>query len=906
MKHFLGISLFCATCLSVALFPSCKQETPAAGHLRCEYLSDPVAVENKEPLLSWQLRSAQRGSSQTAYRILAASDPALLTEGKADLWDSGVVASSQSVQVKYKGKALVSRQQVYWKVRVWDENSKPASWSQTAVWSMGLLQPSDWTARWIGAMTDPAPEAEGTHPAPWFRKEFTAGKSIRQAKVYVCGLGFYELYLNGKKVGDQALAPAVTNYDVRPLHNLIYFYDDQSTQRVLYNTFDVAGLLQKGTNTIGAVLGNGWYNQRERREEGHLWYDLPKLIVQLEITYADGSSETVSSDGSWKCTMTGPLLYDAIFTGETYDARQELEQWNRNGYNDAAWTLAIPVRPPAGGLHPQLAPFDRVTRTVVPEFNGRINDSTYLYTLPEMVSGWAEVSVRGKAGDRLQLHFYGEEGESFRQSDTYILKGGAPEQWEPRFTWHAFRTVQVITREVEMDKNSLVVKVVHTDPAQTGHFECSNELFNKINTSYLLTQRGNFHGSISSDCPHRERLAYTGDGQVAVESALWSFDMTQFYRKWFEDMDDARNKLTGYVPHTAPFAGGGGGPAWGSAYLVMPWAYYSFYGDTALLEQHYAGMKQWVSYLGTRTDERGIVVREEPNGWCLGDWCTPDKLELPEPLVNTAYYCYSASLMEKVACVTGNETDRKHFAELAGRIKSDFHRVFFNPETGQYGEGRQGANVFALAFDMVPDEVREKVFHSLLKQLESIQYHFDTGILATPLLLKVLTENGRMDIACRLMNRRTAPGFAYLLDDAYTCLWERWDGRESRDHPMFGSVVAWMYRSLAGIAPEEDHPGMKHILIAPQPTEEVTSVSAAFESLYGTIRSEWSSTPEQFTLTVEIPANTTATVRLPNKDHRPVSESGVDVEQANGVRYIGEREDCSVVEIVSGTYRFVY
>ncbi|MDR3261686.1 MAG: glycoside hydrolase family 78 protein [Tannerella sp.] len=899
MKHMFSILL------AITILSSCSRETPEVSHLQCEYLCDPVAIESKAPLLSWQLHSASRGKSQTAYRILAAGHPNLLSEGKADYWDSGKVASSQSVQVGYGGKPLASRQQVYWKVMIWDENGRPSSWSQTAVWSMGLLHPTDWTARWIGLLADPSPDSVHTHPAPYFRKEFSAGKTIRQAKAYVCGLGFYELYLNGEKVGDRVLSPAVTNYDERRLPNLIYFYDDQSTQRVLYNTFDVTELLQKGTNTVGALLGNGWYNQRDRTVEGCLWYDTPKFILQLEIAYTDGSTEKVQTDESWKCT-TGPLLHDAIFTGEVYDARLELGDWHTNGYNDSAWQPALAVNAPSGRLQPQLAPPDRVTRSMVPGFNGRINDSTFLYTLPEMISGWAGLTVQGKAGDEIELRFYGEEGEDFGQSDTYILKGGAPEHWEPRFTWHAFRSIRVITQEVAMNPESVVVKVVNTDPAETGSFECSNELFNRINASYLLTQKGNFHGSISSDCPHRERLAYTGDGQVSVESALWSFDMTQFYRKWFDDMDDARNKRTGYVPHTAPFAGGGGGPAWGSAYVIMPWAYYCQYGDKTLLEQHYQGMKQWVEYLATRTDDRGIVVREEPNGWCLGDWCTPDRIELPEPLVNTAYYYHVTDLMSRVSDVLGHKADCAYFLESAHRIKSDFNRVFFNPSTHRYWENRQGANVFPLAFGLTPEEEKDVVFHVLLEQLETIQYHFDTGILATPLLLKVLTEHGRADIAYRLMNQRTAPGFGYLLDDAYSCLWESWGGKASRNHPMFGSVVAWFYRSLAGIRPDESQPGMKHFLIAPQPVDALTHCAASHESLYGTIRSEWKQSPCHFDLTVEIPANTTATVFLPNRDSRPVRESGVPLTEAKGVNYVGESDACSVVEIASGTYHFDY
>ena len=628
------------------------QEKISVNNLRCEYLEDPIAIENEKPLLSWQLQSSGESKSQTAYRIIVASSPSILSEGKADFWDSGKIGSSRSSQVEYKGKALESRQTLYWKVMVWDEEGKASLWSKMGKWTMGLLKASDWKAQWISNKEDLYPDSTYTDPAPYFRKTFQVNKPVKQAKVYICGLGFYELYLNGKRVGDQVLAPAVTNFDRRPLKKILYFYDDQSTQRVLYNTFDITSWIQKSENTIGVLLGNGWYNQRARAVEGCMWYDTPRLLCQLEITYTDGSTELIATDDSWK-TKTGPLLYDAIFTGEIYDARLELDGWNKNSYSDTSWENALLVRAPEGGLHPQLAPYDKVTRTLQPVSCEQKNDSTYWYVFPEMISGWAHIQVQGPAGEQIKLRFIGEEEEDFGQIDHYILRGnGTIEQWEPRFTWHTFRYVEATTHKVKMNKESLIAKVAHTDPNPAGSFSCSNKLFNKINEVYLRTQKNNFHGSISSDCPHRERLAYTGDAQVIVESSIYSFDMTQFYRKWFDDMEDARNRKSGYVPHTAPFGGGGGGPAWGSAYVIMPWAYYCYYGDTTLLSQHYTGMKQWVSYLGTRTDDRGIVVREEPNGWCLGDWCAPGKdMEVPESLVNTAYYYHSADLMSKIAAV---------------------------------------------------------------------------------------------------------------------------------------------------------------------------------------------------------------------------------------------------------------
>ncbi len=869
---------FLSYCFFLILFglttSSCTRGKLEVHHLRCEYLDNPISIESKTPLLSWQLQTDGASASQEYYQLIVASTPSLLTEEKADYWNAGKIRSGQSVQIGYEGKALQSRQTAYWKVRVWDANGNASAWSAPAQWTMGLLEPSDWAASWIALRTDTFPDDTKTYPAPHFRKEFQTTKTIKQATVYVCGLGFYELSLNGEKVGDEVFTPAVTNFDKRSLHKTLYFFDDQSSQRVLYNTYQVTDQLKQGANAIGVILGNGWYNQRDRTVEGQMWYDTPRLLCQLEITYADGSTETICSDPSWKVS-DGPLLHDAIFTGEQYDARLELTGWEHPGYDDSSWQPALLVRAPAGRLSAQLAPPEKITRTLVPDYIEQKDDSTYLYALPEVVSGWAELKVKGASGDYVRLRFIGEENNDYGQRDEYTLKGGEMEQWEPRFTWHTFRYIEVVSHHVPFDEKSLIVKVVHTNPEVRGSFQCSNELFNRINEAYLRTQKANFHGSISSDCPHRERLAYTGDAQVIVESSLLTFDMTQFYRKWFDDMADARNKKTGYVPHTAPFGGGGGGPAWGSAYVIMPWAYYCYYGDTSLLEQHYEGMKQWVSYLSTRTDERGIVVREEPDGWCLGDWCTPGRVDLPEPLVNTAYYFHMATLMKKIANTLGKKEDYQHFDALTQQIKQDFNAAFFCAETNHYWEGRQGADVFPLAFGLVPSDKKEAVFNALLAHLEHLDYHFDTGILGTPLLLQVLSENGRADVAFQLMNQRDIPGFGYLLDNRFTGLWENWEGHSSRCHPMFGSVVAWMYRHLNGIQVDEESPGMKHFIIAPQIVGDLTHCKASFESLYGLIRSEWEIADTHFVLTVEIPANTTATIILPNGDKHHAVEPGI-------------------------------
>ncbi|MBE9585947.1 family 78 glycoside hydrolase catalytic domain [Mucilaginibacter sp. JRF] len=853
-----GISLTFFCILAINSFAQVKVDD-----LRCDYSSNPIAVENEHPLLSWQLTSLKGNTIQLGYRIIVASTPALLARRIGDYWDSGKILSRNSTQVSYKGKPMNSRQNVYWAVQVWDDKGQHSGWSKTASWRVGLINASDWKGQWIGQLHDQNPDSASTYPAPYFRKEFKAGKKIKRATAYVCGLGFYELYINGKKIGNHVLAPAVTNYDIRPLKKLLYPYDDQSTQRIFYNTFDVTNNLGKSNNTIGMLLGNGWYNQRDRTVEGYMWYDVPKLIFQLELTFIDGSKKTIVSDSSWKTTV-GPLLSDGIFSGEHYDARIDLGAWNKTNYNDNEWRYAFLVKPPSGVLQPQTAPYDKVIRMLRPVFDGRDKGGVYLYHLDETISGWAAIKVNGMTGSQIVIRYISEEGEDYSQVDTYILKGRGKEIWEPKFTWHTFRRIEITAKDVLMDAESLTIKDVHTDVKANGNFECSDTLLNQINRAYLRTQLANFHGSISSDCPHRERLGYTGDGQVAMESALLSFRMEQFYRKWINDIDDARNHKTGFVPHSAPFGGGGGGPAWGAAYVIMPWLYYKYYEDTTMLNHHYAGMKQWVHYLHSRTDDRGIIIREEPGGWCLGDWCTPENIDLPEPLVNTAYFYHCLRTMSKVASLLGKLEDKRAFENMGVEIKKKFNDVYFDNVNKSYWQGRQGSDVFALAFDLVPKADYKAVFNNLVKHLKKMEYHFDTGILATPLLLKVLSENNRDDIALKIMTQKNKPGFGYLLNDKNSMLWEEWSGRGSHAHPMFGSVVSWLYSALGGIKPGKA--GLQHFTISPQPVGNLKYCKTSYNSSYGRIRSEWKKSKNgQLTILIEIPVNTTADFVLPER-----------------------------------------
>ncbi|MCE1199937.1 MAG: glycoside hydrolase family 78 protein, partial [Marinilabiliales bacterium] len=843
--------------------------------LKCEHLDQPLGIDQLHPQLSWQLTSVWPDQRQTAYQILVADQLTSLDRDLGNCWNSGKVSATQHANIGYQGKDLASGMKLFWKVRVWDGLDQPSAWSTPSTWEMGKLNPGDWQAKWIGTGEDQFPDSTLTFPAPWFRKTFRNSENIASARLYVSGLGFYELFLNGQRVGDHMLAPAQSNYDQRPLKHLIYYHDDQSRQRVYYNVFDVTQLLRKGRNAIGVVLGNGWYNQRDRTAEGWMWYNLPRMICQLEMIDHQGNRQIVSSDESWRMTQAGPLRHDGIFTGVVYDARMEMPGWSDTGYNDRNWQQARLVKAPTGRLQAQLAPVDRTVRTLQPTRMEGTTTGKWLFDAGEMISGWVQLRVHGQKGDTVRVRHIEELGRDYHQIDLYILKGKGEELLEPMFTWHAFRQIEVTGLKYMPLGHDLLVKVIHSDVAEAGTFRCSNPLFNQIFENYKRTQLGNLHGSISSDCPHRERLGYTGDGQVAIESAILTFDMAAFYRKWLADMEDARNHVTGYVPHTAPFGGGGGGPAWGSGYVIMNWACYQYYGDKNLLADHYEGMKKWVEYLGTRCDSAGIVVREEPKGWCLGDWATPEKIKLSPELVNTCYYYRSTDLLERIAGLLGKKEDQKRFGKLKNRIGKQLNDRFYDPRTGDYLDGKQGANLFPLAFGMVPEQEKQKVFEAVLRQLERTHDHFDTGILATPLLLDVLTTFGKPDLACRVMDQRDFPSYGqYILDKKATTLWENWDGGSSHSHPMYGSVVAWLFRTVAGLGIDPERPGENAYLIRPFLGGDLTWASASHETQSGILTVDWKKEASEYSVELNVPVNCPVTLELPVRHPIYLLENG--------------------------------
>lgn len=880
----------------VTIFFSCSVDSERIEviKLSCEYLENPLGIDEISPRLSWKIQTDEYNFRQKAYRILVASSLQNLENNIGDIWDSGKVISNESTQVNYAGGELKSRQKVFWKVAVWGNTNEPPVWSETATWEMALLTQSDWNAEWIGSREPRIPVVGQKNPALYFRKKFLLEDDTQTARAYITGLGYYELYINGKKVGDHVLSPNQTNYDKRQEFSYYNGKIANMSTRVLYLTYDITSYLQKGENVVSVILGNGWYFQNEREEYVPLCYDTPRFIAQLEVENRKNQKQVIVSDQTWKIG-NGPITDNNLYFGETYDARLEIPDWHHHSFDDTKLENASIVRPPEGKLHTQMSPPDRVTATIQPVAVSMPRAGVYRYDFGTMFSGWVKLKVKGEKGNKLTLTFHEDNERTYGQSDTYILKGEGLEEWEPRFTWHSFRYVEVTGSETELTLENVEGKVVHTDVNSAGSFESSNDLFNRILTDFQKTQLDNMHGGVPTDCPHRERRGYTGDGQIAAQAAIFNFDMRRFYTKWLNDIADSQNRETGLVTNTVPFHNGSGGTAWGSAYILIPWYMYLYYGDVVILEKHYGGMKKYIEYLFSLVDDDGLIIEND-----LGDWVPPTPIEIPASFVSSTFYYYDLTLMSKIANVLGKNPDSDSFIAKAEELKQAFNKRYYDPVKFSYSIGYQGANVFPLAFGLVPEELVNKVFSTLTHNIEvTTRGHFDTGMMGTPYLLEVLTKYGRPDLAYTVMNQRDYPSFGYNIERGATTLWETWTGKDSHSHPMFGSVCAWFHKGLAGINPDPENPGFRHTIIKPNVVDELGFVNATHTSMYGEITSNWKYDNGRFNLKVRIPPNTTASVFIPGK-----SVNDVVVDKSN-VDFIGVEGNFLHYEVSSGEYNFV-
>ena len=888
--------------------------------LRCELRVDPLGIDTRAPRLSWKLHSTERGQAQSAWRVVVASSPEGLLRGEADLWDSGRVASTESVQLEYAGEPLASRQRCYWRVRVWDAAGEPSAWSEPASWEMGLLEPDDWSAAWIEDGR-PTPESDEEHyledPAPLFRREFELGAGIERARLYVTGLGYYEASLNGERVGDHALDPLWTAYD----------------ERVFYSTFDVTELVGEGSNALGLTAGNGWFNPLPLRMWGHL--DLrkvlsvgrPRVIAQLEVEYRDGRRQTIASDANWRWAP-GPLLRNNIYLGEVYDARRERPGWNRAGFDESGWS-AVTLAP--GGLGPlesqPLQPI-RVLGAIGAIARSEPAPGVFIFDLGQNFAGWLHLRVEGPAGTRVRMRF-GEllhedgtlnpltavcgqiKGEGRGgpgapdvavQENVYVLRGEGVETYTPRFTFHGFRYVEVSGYPGAPGQDAIDGLPLACDVEPAGSFACSSERLNRIDEMVRWTFLSNLFG-VQSDCPHRERFGYGGDIVPTCEAFMAMLDMSSFYPKVVRDFADS-SRESGDLPMTAPYVGigyagleeGGSPVGWSIAHPVLLRELYRWYGDRRIVEEQYEAARRWIDFVAERTG-RGVLEKGLSDHESL--------VEKPVRVTSTAFYARGAEIVAELARMLGREEESVHYAELAADVRAAFAEELVANDDGTIGIGTQAAQAVALAGDLVPSAAREAAFRRLESPLLlTAEASLTTGIFGTHDLLETLSREGRTDLAFALVDRPDFPGWGHMLERGATTLWEHWkysDNTFSHNHPMFGSVSTWMYRWLAGIAPAPDAVGFDRVLMRPQLVEGLSWVRGEYESVRGEIESAWRLEGETFTWHVSLPPGVTGELHLPGQcDPARALESGEAADEAPGVEALSPGR----YHVVSGDYRF--
>ena len=762
--------------------------------LTCEYLKNSPLVDVPHPRLAWIniAESGERGQQQTAFQIRVATSASALEN--PDLWDSGKVKSDQSTRVEYNGKTLMSQQECWWQVRVWDREDKPSDWSQPAMWRMGLLQPFDWKAEWIGApwQGEEALSKQGNTntalaqlppPAPLFRKEFVIQKKVAKAVAYVTGLGYFELYVNGEKVGDDVLVPNQTNYGKRPglIDAGLPLKDDFREYRVMYLAYDVTKMLRNGANVVGSILGNGFYNPSKSWAEG---YGSPRFLGQVHITYTDGTEDVIVSDQTWKASKSA-ILMDMVYYGEHYDARLEQPGWCSPGFDDSAWQSVVKRKAPEGKLVTQTSESDKVTLRIPPRSIEKTKEGNYKVDFGVEISGRLRLNhISGPAGQKIEIKYL---CNTYSGDNSYICKGGGDESYASRFNWFVFSAVEILNWPGELKPEDITAEAVNTDVEESAKFETSNSLFNDINKAWKRSQLDNMHGGIASDCPHRERSAYTGDGQVSCVTVMHNFDAKSFYFKWIKDILGAQNAETGYVPNGAPWQPGcGGGVAWGAAICIMPWEFYLHYGALDELKDNYEGMKGYIRYMQTWVDQDGIMFSQRPGKdgnplqWFnLGEWVAPGKT-VPDNLVHTFYFWRCADLTAKAANALNKPDEAKFYASLAEKTKQAFHKKFFDAQNGTYGAG--GGNIFALKMG-VPADQYPRVIAALRADIKANDGHLDTGIFGTQFFFEVLSENGMHDLAYEALNKRTMPSFGYGLAQGATTTWEQWDGEKLAEPP---------------------------------------------------------------------------------------------------------------------------
>lgn len=959
--------------------------------LRCEYHNNPLGIDITEPRLSWVSQSEKRGWKQSAYQILVASSQKTLDADRGDLWDSGKVEAQQSIQIPYAGKPLLSHAQCFWKVKVWDQNGAASPWSQTATWSMGLLNETDWQAQWIGhdkavkitpnrdaelagkghkititkalygikgnskkqvdikeklqahvdagnlslkvtnefAGKDPAFEekkvleaqwlvddwksgsvtAENSVcdltigrpkqylPAPYLRKEFTVATGVKRAIIYATAQGVYELSLNGQRVSNDVFMPGWTDYK----------------QRIYYTAYDVTDLLKEGPNAIGAILGDGWFRGNISCVGQNKYGNKLRFKAQLHIDYDNGQSKILTTDSDWKASY-GPILESDMQAGEVYDARLEMPGWNQAGFDQSSWSPIVT----GSSIKPLLQAYPGVPVRAVKELPAvKVTEptpGTYVFDLGQNFSGWARLKVNGQAGDEVTMIFaemLKDDGSAYtinlrsaRAVDTYVLKGGGEEVWEPRFTFHGFRYVQVTGLKEKPTADAITGIVLYSDSPESSSFECSNPMVNKIQENIVWGQRSNYL-EVPTDCPQRdERLGWTGDTQVFIRTGCYNQDVSEFFTKWMVDLMDTQNRQ-GLFGNQAPVFHGHGAAAWACAGIICPWTIYKVYGDTRMIKTHYDAMVRYMDACG----KDGLGGRKA-HTW--GDWLAPAGRP-PTALISAAYHAYTTSLMAEMAVALGKIDDATKYNKQFQDIRAHFQKTFVKAD-GKIESELQTAYCMALSFDLLTAAQRKQAEAHLIERIKKDNYHLSSGFLGIPILLPTLTDMGRSDIAYRMIQNTSYPSWGYSIEQGATTIWERWNSyskdkgfgdvkMNSFNHYSLGACGEWMFRSMLGI--ETDGAGFKKITMKPELGEGITWAKGHYDSIQGRISSDWKIENKTFHWNITVPANTTATVYVPAKDAAAVTESGKAAAEAEGVKFLRMENDRAVYQVAAGSYGFV-
>ena len=863
----------------------------SAEHLTCEMTENPLAVIKSQPRLSWQLVSKEFYASQIGYHILVSSSEENLKMDNGDIWNSGRVNSEKNLQITYSGTPLKSETKYFWKVKVWNQKGKASNWSKTASFRMSPLA-SDLNPVWIGAITKAdshLPEGRNYHTATFnrqkkdalinasdslsrrsimLRKPFEVKKEIKEAVVYISGLGHYELTINGKKIGNSEFAPLWTDYD----------------KTVNFNTYELtAKELQNGENVIGVLLGNGMYNTlAERYSKFYVSFGPPTLFFKMKVIYKDGSEDIIKSDASWKYSKS-PITYNSIFGGEDYNANLEQKGWNAKGFNDVNWKKVVVQEAPKGVLRPQITTPITVQKQYEVATVKELKPNFFVFNMGQNLSGFTTIKVKGKKGQTVRVWV----GESLNEDGTvgqgktgkpyyydYTLKGEGVEEWQPKFSYYGFQYVQIENINYKVTKNEnlptlvdLKSNFIYNSAGEAGTFESSNDIFNKTHLLINNAIKSNFQ-SVFTDCPQREKLGWLEEIHLNGPGLLFNYNLESFIPATIQNIEDSQRD-NGLIPTIVPEYVVFGGdftdsPEWGVTGVILPWMYYEYYGDASLIEKYYPVMKKYVDYLGIKATNH-IVSHGLGDWYDYGTHAAGYSKNSPIALSATSHYFYGASLVAKAAKLLNKTEDITKYETLTSDIKNAFNKEFFNPETKQYGTSSQFSNAVPVFMDIVEPQYKQAVIQNLLADIKAKGDRLTTGDVGNRYLFQALARNGENETMYKMNNHYDAPGYGFQIKFGLTTLTEQWDPRKgnSWNHFMMGQIEEWFYQSLAGIVPDEKNPGFKHFFIQPEIVGDMTFVKATYQSIYGKIASAWEKKDGKLILKVEIPSNTSATIKLP-------------------------------------------